>query len=131
MREQLDRLTNQIIGAAIDVHRELGPGLLESAYEECLGFELAVRGIRFERQKHLPLIYRGQTVGTGYRIDLFVEDCVIVEVKSVERFEPVHTAQLLSYLRLSGCTVGLLMNFNVKWLTDHGLKRVVWGFPNE
>jgi GxxExxY protein len=111
------------------VHRELGPGLLESAYQACLGFELIARGINFERQKALPLVYRGRTLNCGYRMDFLVEGRVVVEVKSVDRLEPVHTAQVISYLRLSGCQVGLLLNFNVKWLTDQGLKRIVNGFP--
>jgi GxxExxY protein len=121
-------ITEAIIAAAIAVHRELGPGLLESAYETCLAFELADRGLSFEQQQALPLIYRGQKVGSGYRVDLLVERKVIVEVKSIERFEAVHVAQTLSYLRLSGCRVGLLLNFNVKWLADHGIKRLVHGF---
>jgi GxxExxY protein len=121
MTEPLDALTNHIIGAAINVHRELGPGLLESAYQACLGFELIARGINFERQKALPLVYRGRTLNCGYRMDFLVEGRVVVEVKSVDRLEPVHTAQVISYLRLPGCQVGLLLNFNVKWLTDQGL----------
>jgi GxxExxY protein len=129
MTEPLDALTNHIIGAAINVHRELGPGLLESAYQACLGFELIARGINFERQKALPLVYRGRTLNCGYRMDFLVEGRVVVEVKSADRLEPVHTAQVISYLRLSGCQVGLLLNFNVKWLTDQGLKRIVNGFP--
>jgi GxxExxY protein len=121
-------LTRQIIGAAIAVHRELGPGLLESAYLSCLAFEIADRGLKAERQKSLPLMYRGQKMGNGYRVDLFVEQSVIIEVKSVDHLDAIHTAQLLAYLRLSGCTVGLLLNFNVRWLVDEGVKRVVHGF---
>jgi GxxExxY protein len=128
MPNEIDRNTRQIIGAAIDVHKELGPGLLESAYEDCLGFEFAERGLQFARQQPLPLIYKGRRVGAGFRVDFIVEESVIVEIKSVERLEAVHTAQVLSYLRLSRCTVGLLFNFNVKWLADHGLKRIVLGF---
>ena len=130
MKDRLDALTERIIGAAIAVHRELGPGLLESSYEACLTFELIERGLGFERQKVLPLTYRGRTLDCGYRIDLLVENEIVVEVKSVERLEPVHTAQVLSYLRLSGCKVGLLINFNVKWLADHGIKRLVNGFSD-
>jgi GxxExxY protein len=100
-----------------------------SSYQACLGFELMARGINFERQKALPLVYRGRTLNCGYRMDFLVEGRVVVEVKSVDRLEPVHTAQVISYLRLSGCQVGLLLNFNVKWLTDQGLKRIVNGFP--
>ena len=129
MKDRLDALTQQIIGAAIAVHRELGPGLLESSYEACLTFELVERRLRFERQKPLPLVYRGRTLDCGYRIDLLVEEEVVVEVKSVERLEPIHTAQVLSYLRLSSRKVGLLINFNVKWLADRGIRRVVNGFP--
>lgn len=128
MPGELVDLTGEIIGAAIAVHRELGPGLLESAYESCLAFEVAARGLKFERQKVLSLRYRGRTIGHGYRVDLLVEGLVIVEVKSVERLEAIHSAQLLAYLRLSGCRVGLLMNFNVRWLVDEGVKRLVYGF---
>ena len=130
VKEHRNSLTQTIISAAIAVHRELGPGMLESAYEACLAFELLDRGLFVERQKALPLVYRGQTLDCGYRIDLMVERLVIVEVKAVERFERVHSAQLLSYLRLSGCKVGLLLNFNVKWLVDDGIRRVVNGFPD-
>ena len=130
MKEQLNAITEKIIGAAIAVHHELGPGMLESAYEACLAYELIDRGLRVERQKLLPLLYRGQTLDCGYRLDLLIEDAVVVEAKSIERFEPVHKAQLLSYLRLSGCKVGLLINFNVKWLVADGIKRIVNGFPD-
>ena len=121
MKERLNALTQQIIGAALVVHRELGPGLLESAYEACLAFELLERGMAFERQKALPLVYRGRTLDCGYRLDLLIEEAVIVEVKSIDRFDSVHLAQMLSYLRLSGCKVGLLINFNVKWLVRQGV----------
>src|SRR5438034_11100123 len=129
MKDRLDALTQQIIGAAIAVHRELGPGLLESSYEAWLTFELVERRLRFERQKPLPLVYRGRTLDCGYRIDLLVEEEVVVEVKAVERLEAVHDAQVLSYLRLSGCKVGLVINFNVKWLIRQVVKRVINGFP--
>jgi GxxExxY protein len=129
-KEQLNALTQSIIGAALEVHRELGPGMLEQAYEACLAFELLSRGFKIERQKALPVTYKRQPLDfVGYRIDLLVEDAVVIEVKAVEKFEPVHSAQLLSYLRFAQCRVGLLFNFNVKWLTEHGLKRVVNGFP--
>ena len=124
----LNALTETIIGAAIEVHRHLGPGLLEQAYDACLSAELLSRGLAIERQKPLPLTYKGQRLDCGYRIDLLVEGVVIVEVKAVERLEAVHSAQLLSYLKFAACQVGLLFNFNVKWLTDQGLKRVVNGF---
>lgn len=127
--ERLNELTSQIISAAIQVHRELGPGLLESAYEACLSFELQSRNLTVEHQVPLPLIYRGINIGCGYRLDLVVEDAVIVEIKTIERFEPVHSAQLISYLRLSKRKVGLLLNFHVKWLTEQGVKRVVLDFP--
>jgi GxxExxY protein len=126
----LNVLTEAIIGAAVEVHRELGPGMLENAYEACLTFELARRKLKIERQKLLPLMYKEQFLHYGYRLDLLVEDLVVVEVKSIERLERVHAAQLLSYLRFTGCRVGLLFNFNVTWLTRDGLRRVVNGFPD-
>lgn len=129
MKEQLNALTETIIGCALDVHRALGPGLLESSYDACLAFELVNHGLSVDRQKALPLTYRGQTLGMGYRLDLLVNGLVVVEVKAIEKLEPVHSAQVLSYLRLSECKVGLLFNFNVKWLTQDGLKRIVNGFP--
>jgi GxxExxY protein len=128
-RERLNTITEAIIKAAIAVHRELGPGLLESVYEAFLLFELLASGLHVVRQKPLAVTYRGQTLDGGYRIDLLVEDAVIVEVKSIDRFHPVHGAQLVSYLRLSGCKVGLLINFNVKWLVEDGIMRRVNGFP--
>ena len=127
-RDRLNTLTEKIIGAAIAVHHEIGPGLLETAYEACLAYELMDRGIFFVRQKPLPLVYRGVEMDCAYRVDLLVEDAVVVEVKALERIGRLHEAQLRSYLRLSGCKVGLLLNFNVKWLQD-GIKRVVNGFP--
>jgi GxxExxY protein len=129
VRSRLNELTDQIIGAALRVHRELGPGLLESAYESCVTFELADQRLAVERQKALPVVYRGRTLDCGYRIDLLVERLVIVEIKAVERLERVHRAQVLSYLRLSGCKVGLLINFNVKLVVKEGLTRIVNGFP--
>jgi GxxExxY protein len=130
MQEELNRFTELIIGAGIQVHRELGPGLLESAYEACLEFELKAIGLLVERQKALPVRYRDVVVECGYRIDLLVEGKVIVELKSIEKLAPIHDAQLLSYLRLSGCHVGLLMNFNVRALRD-GIKRIVYNFPDD
>ncbi|MBI5864042.1 MAG: GxxExxY protein [Planctomycetes bacterium] len=120
----LNRVTEQIIGAAIEVHRAVGPGLLESAYEACLAWDLAQRGLSVERQKGLPVVYRDVRLDCGFRIDLLVEGAVIVEVKAVDRLERIHEAQLMSYLRLSGCKVGLLINFNVPLLRD-GIKRIV------
>jgi GxxExxY protein len=110
------------------VHRELGPGLLESAYEHCLAFELSRRGLNVERQKELPLIYQGMKIDAGYRTDLLVEGRVIVELKAIERIEPIHHAQLISYLKLSGLQLGYLINFNVRLLRD-GLRRVVFKLP--
>ncbi len=127
MNEDINEITKAIIGAAIAVHRELGPGLLESAYEACLAYELHQRGLKVERQKALPLQYRGVKLDCGYRIDVLVEDKVVVEVKAVEHINPVHEAQVLSYLKLSGCHVGLLINFNVKVLKE-GIKRLVHEF---
>jgi GxxExxY protein len=127
-RERLNQLSNVIIGAAVRVHDELGPGMLESAYEACLMFELLDQGLRAEREKPLPLVYRGRRLDCGCRLDLLVEDAIIVEVKAIERLERVHAAQLLSYLRQTKLNLGLLFNFNVKWLQD-GIKRVVNAFP--
>ena len=124
---KLNRITEAIIGAAIEVHRELGPGLLESAYELALVFELTRRGLRVSRQKPLPLIYKGHHLDVGYRLDLLVEDAVIVELKAVDQIAPIHHAQLITYLKLSGCSVGLLINFNVPLLKD-GIVRLVNDF---
>ena len=129
MRERLNSLTEKTIGAAIAVHRELGPGMLEKAYERCLAFELADRGLKFERQKRLPLAYRGVQLDVGYRVDLLVEDLVVVEVKSIEHLERVHSAQVLSYLRMLKRHVGLVINFNVKLLVRDGIRRIVNDFP--
>lgn len=130
MEKELNRITEAIIGAAIAVHRELGPGLLESAYEACLAYELSARGISFERQEPLPVLYHGVKVDCGYRIDLLVEHCVVVELKSVETIDRIHEAQVLSYLRLAGCTVGLLINFNVV-LLKKGVRRIVNNFAEK
>jgi GxxExxY protein len=124
----LNGITEKIIGAAMDVHRVLGPGLLESAYEACLAFELTKRGLRFEQQKPIPLVYEQVKLECGYRIDFFVEGSVVVEVKSVECLAPIHQAQVLSYLKLSGSRVALLINFNVTVLKD-GIRRYVNGTP--
>ncbi len=120
----LNELTRKIIGCAMKVHSALGPGLLESAYEACLEHELKRSGFQVERQKSLPVIYDGVTVDCGYRIDLLVEGSVILELKAVDALAPIHEAQLLSYLKLSGLHVGLLSNFNVLHLRD-GIKRIV------
>jgi GxxExxY protein len=122
-----NELTEQIIGAAIDVHRALGPGLLESAYEECLCRELSLRNLAFERQLPLPLKYKGVLLDCGYRLDLVVEQSVLVELKSIDAIMPVHEAQVLTYLKLGGWKVGLLINFNVLKLKD-GVRRLVHRF---
>ena len=132
---ELNRITTQVIGAAIDVHRALGPGLLESAYETCLAYELAQRGLNVERQKPLPIVYKGISLDTGYRLDLLVERKILLELKAVDSLTPpqspvvvicssLHKAQLLSYLKLSGLRLGLLINFNVKML-KRGIQRVI------
>ena len=120
-------LTEQIIGAAIEVHRALGPGLLESAYQKCLAHELRLRNIGFEAELELPLKYKGVLLDAGYRIDLLVEKMVIVEVKAVDSLHPIHDAQLITYLRLGGWKIGLLLNFNVPILTD-GIRRKVLNY---
>ena len=119
-----DLLTEKIIGFAIEVHRQLGPGLLESAYEECLCYELQQSGLRFRRQVPLPVVYKAIRLDCGYRIDAMVEEQVILELKTVERLIPVHEAQLLTYLKLSGARIGLLLNFNSPVLKD-GIRRMV------
>ena len=124
--KKINDITEKIIGAAMAVHRELGPGLLESAYEACLAYEIAKGGFSIERQKELPVIYRNVKLDCGYRIDLLVENKVIIEIKAIDKLAPIHTAQLLSYLKLSGCKIGLLINFNVKVLKD-GIRRLING----
>jgi GxxExxY protein len=119
-----DMLTHEIIAAAIEVHRELGPGLLESAYEQCLCYELSLRGLKFQRQVDLPVVYKGVRLDCGYRMDIVVEDSVIVEIKTLNDFHPIHEAQLLTHLKLYHRHVGLLLNFNVPVLKD-GIKRIV------
>jgi len=123
-----DPLTDKIIGAAIEVHRHLGPGLLESAYEECLCFELSRSGLRFERQVHLPINYKGIQLDCAYRMDLVVENAVVLEIKAIDEVLPIHKAQLLTYLKSSGKQVGLLINFNVPVLKS-GIKRMVNRYP--
>ncbi len=121
---QNDPLATQVIGLAIKVHRALGPGLLESAYEECLAYELTKNNVPFGRQVPLPLIYEDVRLDCGYRMDFVVDRQLLIEVKSLDRLLPIHDAQILTYLRLSGCRVGLLMNFNQEALRD-GLRRFV------
>lgn len=123
MKLEINQITEQIIGASIEVHRELGPGLLESAYESALAFELGLRGINLERQRVQPIRYKGHLIEVGYRIDLLVEDTVIVELKAVEALLPIHEAQLITYLKLADKRVGFLINFNVP-LLKQGLVRL-------
>jgi GxxExxY protein len=120
-----EELTEKIIGAAIEIHRALGPGLLESAYEECLCRELNLRGLAFQRQVPLPVEYKGVKLDCGYRIDLVVEEAVVLELKCVEHTLPVHEAQLLTYLKLTGKRVGIIINFNVATLVRGGIVRKV------
>jgi GxxExxY protein len=117
-------LSNKIIGAAIEVHKALGPGLLESAYEKCLCYELKQQSLSFERQKQLPIHYKGEAIDCGYRMDIVVEDMIILELKSCDKIAPIHRAQVLTYLKLSELNLGLLLNFNVRVMRD-GIVRVV------
>jgi GxxExxY protein len=124
MDDRTNDLTGMVIGAAIEVHRILGPGLLESVYEECLCRELTLRNVPFERQKELPLQYKGVEIDCGYRLDIIADGALVLEVKACNGLEPVHEAQLLTYLRLTGLKVGLLINFNVPVLKE-GIRRLV------
>ncbi|MCF6351457.1 MAG: GxxExxY protein [Cyclobacteriaceae bacterium] len=121
-----NQIATEIVDAALKVHKQLGPGLLESAYEECLTYELIQRDLLVERQKALPLVYEEVKMDIGYRVDLLIEKKVIIELKAVEALNDVHLAQILTYLKLSDCKLGLLINFNVA-LIKHGIKRVVNG----
>jgi GxxExxY protein len=125
IEDQKDPRTSPIIGAAIEVHRHIGPGLLESAYEECLCHELHLRGLQFQRQVPLPVSYKGLLLDCGYRIDLIVEQEIIVELKAIDKILPVHEAQLLTYLKMSGKRVGLLINFNNPLLTQGIIRRIL------
>jgi GxxExxY protein len=125
-RQTLNDLTGKVIGLCIEIHRELGPGLLESAYEECLAYELPKAGLRFERQRPLPVRYKEVQLDCGYRLDLVVEDALIIELKAVTELHPIHEAQLLTYLKLGRKSLGLLVNFNVPILKQ-GVKRVACG----
>jgi GxxExxY protein len=124
VRDQRDQLTERVIGLAIEVHRQLGPGLLESAYEACVCFELGGAGIRYCRQAALPVKYKDVLLECGYRMDIVIEDRLVVELKTVDRLLPIHDAQLLTYLRLSGIRTGLLLNFNTALLKE-GIRRLV------
>ncbi len=121
---EIEAICSETIGAAIEVHRHLGPGLLESAYESCLAHELCSRGLKVENQKALPVVYKNLKLDVGYRLDLLVEEALIVELKSVDELHPLHLAQVLTYLKQAGFSLGLLINFNVP-LLRHGIKRVV------
>jgi len=120
----INELSSKIIGAAIEVHKALGPGLLESTYEECLCHEVSLRGLSLERQKPLAVQYKGMQLDCGYRLDVVVKNAIILELKSCEKIEPIHKAQLLTYLKLSGLNLGLILNFNVTIMKD-GIVRVV------
>lgn len=126
VKRRSDQLSNDIIGAAIEVHRELGPGLLESAYEAALCHELELRNISYKRQQHLPVIYKNVNLDCNYRIDFLVEDLVVIELKAVERIEPLFEAQLITYLKLTKRWLGMLLNFNVP-VMKNGIKRIVNG----
>jgi GxxExxY protein len=128
-KDRLDGITRRIIGAAIEVHRNVGPGLLESAYEVCLAFELEKLQLKIARQVPLPLLYKEVKLDCSYRLDMVVEDEVVVEIKAVEKLMPIHEAQVLSYLRISRRKVGLLINFHER-LLKNGLKRIVNDFPD-
>jgi GxxExxY protein len=119
---ELNRITEKIIGCAIEVHKHLGPGLLESAYEECLVFELLHTGLKAEKQKQVPVVYKEIHLDCGYRIDILVENTVIIELKTIELFSPVHVAQILTYMKFAQKSIGLLINFNVTVLKN-GIKR--------
>lgn len=127
---KINELSGEIIGAAIEVHRALGPGLLESVYEECLCRELDIRNIHYIRQLPLPVDYKGVKLDCGYRLDLLVEDQILVELKAVDQLQPIHDAQVLTYLRLGGWKLGLLINFNVPVL-KRGVRRLALGLPDE
>ena len=122
--DKLNELSARILGCAFEVHSALGPGLLESAYEECLFYELQQAGLNVERQKSMPLVYKDVNLDAGYRVDLLVENSIVIEIKSVDTLNDVHIAQTLTYLKLSGCKLGLLINFNVKSLKQ-GIKRLI------
>jgi GxxExxY protein len=123
----MNDLTEKIIGAAIEVHRSIGPGLLESAYEECLAREMCLQGLHFERQSPLPISYKGITLPCAYRLDFLVENVIVVELKAVDLLHPIHEAQLLTYLKLGRWPIGLLINFNVPILKN-GIKRIVLNY---
>ena len=124
----VNRLTERVIGLCIEVHKHLGPGLLESAYQTCLAFELEEAGLSFEKEVHLPIRYKGRTLDANYRMDFVIENRLILELKAVETLLPIHEAQVLTYLHLSGHSIGLLINFNAN-LLKQGIKRLVHNLP--
>ena len=124
-KDNINTLTGEVIGSAIEVHRTLGPGLLESTYEECLCRELTLRNIAYDRQKALPIHYKGVDLDCGYRLDIVVENRVVIELKACDELKPIHEAQLLTYLKLTGIKIGLLINFNVSVLKE-GIKRLAF-----
>ena len=128
--DQLEAIATQVVDAALCVHRELGPGLLESAYEMARCRELNLRDLTFERQKAMPVSYKGTALDCGYRIDVLVEDAIVIELKAVEQLAPIHEAQLFTYLKLAGCHIGFLINFNTR-LLKNGLKRIVHNLLKE
>ena len=125
--EELDRISNEVIGAAIEVHRVLGPGLLESAYEQSIAWELGLRNFQLRRQVPIPVLYKDLRIEEGYRVDIIVNEGVILELKCVDALEPIHTAQVLIYLKMTGLKLGMLLNFKVD-VMRHGIKRVVNNF---
>jgi GxxExxY protein len=129
MKDSLNKLSNEVIGAAIEVHRDLGPGLLETTYELSLQHELTLRGLTSQRQVVLPITYKNLVIPEAYRIDLLVENSLVIELKTVESLLPIHTTQVITYLRMSEKNIGLLINFNNVRLTD-GIKRLVHNFPS-
>jgi GxxExxY protein len=122
--EAINAVTGQIVDSAMEVHRVLGPGLLESVYEACLAREISNRGLKFERQFPVAVVYKNEKLDIGFRIDLFVENCVVVELKVVDEILPIHEAQILTYLKLSENRVGLILNFNVRWMKN-GIQRII------
>ncbi len=124
-KKLVDELSYKIIGCAIEVHKQMGPGLLESIYEECLDYELKLRGFEFHRQVLVPLLYKGTPIKTGFRADLIVNDWVVVELKTIESILPIHQAQLLSYMKLAEKPKGLIINFNTTNIAKNGLKAMV------
>jgi GxxExxY protein len=120
----LNQLSHSILGCCLEVHRALGPGLLESAYRDCVAFELSQKGLSFEIERSVPLVYKGRALGIGLRLDILVQDTIVLEIKAVEKLNPIHTAQILTYMKLLNKQLGLLVNFNTEFLQD-GIHRVI------